>query len=406
MLIEKAGFPRDMLKDKVILITGAGGGIGYEAARAFAYLGATVVIAEINQEKGILAQNTINSELSDNRVVFYAVNLADEKQIDGLYSFIKSGYGHLDVIINNATIAPMGAVDSVSSSDWDKSYAVNLKAPVLLTQKFLPDMKQRNSGVIVFISSSGAAPYMGAYEVFKTAQVELCNTLAGELEDTNIITYAIGPGLVKTETAQKAIETVSASMGISLTEFYKMNEKHILDAETAGVGFALSVIHAEKYRGQEIGSIQALMDAGVFENAIDTSQLDVSTINAEDLVASIKNIVDTFDEQYNGWLKRSLFERQWVLRDFKKTVGMSADSFQKRMLIILGLSEKASFTALAEHKSLFGKLKEYYTRQHKLLQSYEKNPEKRKENSQIIRNWMSELQIVIDMLNGSETHDI
>ena len=406
MLIEKAGFPRDMLKDKVILITGAGGGIGYEAARAFAYLGATVVIAEINQEKGILAQNTINSELSDNRVVFYAVNLADEKQIDGLYSFIKSGYGHLDVIINNATIAPMGAVDSVSSSDWDKSYAVNLKAPVLLTQKFLPDMKQRNSGVIVFISSSGAAPYMGAYEVFKTAQVELCNTLAGELEDTNIITYAIGPGLVKTETAQKAIETVSASMGISLTEFYKMNEKHILDAETAGVGFALSVIHAEKYRGQEIGSIQALMDAGVFENAIDTSQLDVSTINAEDLVASIKNIVDTFDEQYNGWLKRSLFERQWVLRDFKKTVGMSADSFQKRMSIILDLSEKASFTALAEHKSLFGKLKEYYTRQHKLLQSYEKNPEKRKENSQIIRNWMSELQIVIDMLNGSETHDI
>ena len=292
----------------------------------------------------------------------------------------------------------MGAVDSVSITDWDKSYAVNLRAPILLTQKFLPWMKKRNSGIVVFVPSSGAAPYMGAYEVFKTAQVELCNTLSGELEGTNIITYAIGPGLVKTETAQKGIETVSALMGMTLAEFYEMNEKHILDAETAGVGFALSVVHAEKYRGLEIGSIQVLMDAGIFENQRNTPHLDISSINAEALSSHIKNIASTFNEQYSGWLQRNLFERQWVLRDFKKTVGMAADSFQKHMLTVLDLNEKNNIAAITEHKLSFVKLKEYYIRQHKLLQSYEKNPEKLKENSQTILDWIRELQIVIDML--------
>jgi NAD(P)-dependent dehydrogenase (short-subunit alcohol dehydrogenase family) len=398
MLIEKSKLSRDILSGKIILITGAGGGIGFEAARALAYLGAQIIIAEIDKDKGSHAQNIINNELGCNHVTFFAIDLADEKQIDALYDFVKEKYGFLDVLFNNAAITPMGAVDSVCITDWDKSYAVNLKAPVLLTQKFLPWMKERNSGIVAFVSSSGAAPYMGAYEVFKTAQVELANTLSGELEETNIITYSIGPGLVKTETAQKCIETVSALMGMTLGEFYEMNEKNILDAESAGVGFALSVVNAQKYRGMEIGSIQALMDAGVFESQTDTSHTDISAIDTQALSLHIKSIVNTFNEQYSGWLQRNLFERQWVLRDFKKTVAMPADAFQKLMSSILDLSEAGNFTAVVEHKPSFEKLKEYYTRQHKLLQNYEKNPEKLKENSQVILNWISELQAAISML--------
>jgi NAD(P)-dependent dehydrogenase (short-subunit alcohol dehydrogenase family) len=68
-----------------------------------------------------------------------------------------------------------------------------------LLEKLLPGMLKRKSGTVVFVPSSGAAPYMGAYEVFKTAQVELCNTLAGELEGTGVITFSIGPGIVKTD---------------------------------------------------------------------------------------------------------------------------------------------------------------------------------------------------------------
>jgi NAD(P)-dependent dehydrogenase (short-subunit alcohol dehydrogenase family) len=398
MLIEKLKVSKDILSGKVILLTGGGGGIGFEAARALAYLGADVVIAEINEEKGEQAENTINRELDSKRVSFFSLDLAEEKQIDDLYHFIKSKYGFLDVLINNATITPMGAVDVVSIADWDRSYAVNLRAPVMLTRKFLPDMKERNSGIIVFVPSSGAAPYMGAYEVFKTAQVELCNTLSAELEGTGILTYSIGPGLVKTETAQNAIEKVAALMGMDIAEFYELNEKHILDAETAGVGFAVSVVNAGKYNGQEIGSIQALMDAGMFAEKKDGEVSDHSSINTEELLPYIKNVVNVFNEQYNGWLQRSIFERQWVLRDFKKTVGIAGDSFQKLMINVMALAESNHFDNLSEYKSHFADLKKYYAHQYKLLQGFEKNPERLKENSQVILNWISDLQTVIDML--------
>ncbi len=398
MLIEKLHLDRNALLGKIILITGAGGGIGFEAARAFAYLGAEIIIAEIDAEKGMQAQEKINHELHSEQVFFYKVDISDEKQIDDLYGFIKNKYEFVDVVFNNATVTPIGAVDKLSVLEWDKSYTVNLRAPVLLAQKFLPDMKKNNSGVIVFVPSSGAAPYMGAYEVFKTSQVELCNTLSGELEETNIYTYAIGPGLVRTETAERAIEKVSHLMGMTTNEFYQINDKHMLDAEEAGLGFALSVVNAKRYNGQEIGSIQALMDAGFFEKQ---TQTEVSTISLNDmgsLSEQIEDIVRVFDEQYDGWLTRSIFERQWVLRDFKKTVGTAADAFRKNMVSILELAKRQRLTA--EYKSEFEKLKTYYLHQYKLLQGYEKNPEMLKKNSQAILGWIDDLQAVINIFEN------
>ncbi len=360
------------------------------------YLGAEVVIAEIDKVKGEQAQNVINRALHTERVSFVHTDIADDQQVQALYEHIKEKYSALDVIIHNATVTPMGAVDAVSVIDWDRSYAVNLRAPVLLTQKFLPWMKEKNSGTIVFVPSSGAAPYMGAYEVFKTAQVELCNTLAAELEETDIITYAIGPGLVKTETAQTALETVAPLMGMTLAAFYEMNGKHIISAEEAGAGFAVSVVNAEKYNGQEIGSIQALMDAGMFEGQDRSAAPGADSHDISFLAPHIQNVADVFNEQYNGWLTRNLFERQWVLRDFKKTVGMAADNFHMRIQSMAELAQNKRFYGLAEYKPWLGKLKEYYAHQYKLLQGYEKNPEALKKNSQVILGWMEELQTVID----------
>ena len=398
MLAEKAKLNRDILSGKVALITGAGGGIGYEAARALAYFGATVIIAEIDEEKGAQAQKAINSELQAEHVTFFSIDLTDEKQIDDLYCFIMNNHGHLDILFNNATIAPIGAIDTTLILEWDKSYAVNLRAPVLLTQKFLPGMKEKNSGTIVFVPSSGAAPYMGPYEIFKTAQVELCNTLFGELEGTRIITYAIGPGLVKTETAQKGIETVSSLMGMTLPEFYEMNEKHMLSAEEAGVGFAVSAINAAQYNGQEIGSIQALSDAGILENEAQPELPNRALKDIENISYHVKNIVHVYNEQYEGWQSRSLFERQWVLRDFKKTVGIAADSFQRIMSSVLNIVTKNQFEKTADFKPHFIKLREYYIHQYKLLQGYEKNPEMLKKNSQALMEWIDELQAVISDL--------
>lgn len=398
MLIEKTMLGADTLSGKAVLVTGAGGGIGCETARALAWLGADVIIAEIDEGKGVNAQNSINKELGSNKACFFAADLSDERQIDGLYDFIISRYGRLDALINNATVAPMGAVDTVSVGDWDYSYAVNLRAPVLLTQKFLPGMKERDSGVIVFVQSSGAAPYMGAYEVFKTSQVELCNTLSGEIEGTGIITYAIAPGLVKTATAQKAIETVSSLMGMTPAEFYEMNENYMMSAEEAGVGFAVSVVNAGRYNGQEIGCSQVLMDAGVFEIEGQADPAAIPPANTEGVEECIAGIVRVFSEQYDGWHERSVFERQWVLRNFKKIVGMAADGFQQRLASLQELAEEKRLEKIGAYKTDLVKLIEFYEHQYKLLQGYEKNPATLEESSRIIRGWIDDVQRLLGFI--------
>ncbi len=395
MLIERAHV-ENALQGKTVLLTGAGGGIGFEAAKALAHMGANVILAEIDEDKGHKAEEAIN-RCFQSKALFYQIDIADQAQIEALHAFIKEKYGFVDVVFHNATVTPMGAVDTVDIKDWDRSYSVNLRAPILLTKAFLPGMKERNEGTIVFVPSSGAAPYMGAYEVFKTAQVELCNTLSGELEGTNIQVYSIGPGLVRTETAHKAIEQVAALMGMSIPEFYEMNQKHILDAEHAGVGFALSVANAAKYNGQEISSIQALIDAGIMEQQKDKKTNTIG-LDWEKIKPRIDRVIAVYEEQYSGWFSRNVFERQWVLRDFKKEVNRSAEQVAREIKELRRFIEQEDAKALQAKKPLLVSLQSYYRHQHKLMLGYEKNAAKREENARIILGWIDDLQVLLDAI--------
>ncbi len=391
MLIEKLENAKNSLSGKTVLLTGAGGGIGFEAARALLYMGAAVIIAEVDKAKGEAAAATLAEQFPTGKVEFYAVDLSEETQIYALHEYLIKRYGFIDVLFHNACMTPMGNVEEVPIATWDKSYRVNFKAPLLLTQLFLPEMKRQNKGTIVFVPSSGAAPYMGAYEVFKTAQVELCNTLSAELEGSEIYTYSIGPGLVKTETAMNSIEIVAAKMGLSTTQFYAMNDKHILKVEDAGVGFALSVLYAKRYSGQEIGSIAPLIDSGLYADVPSTADTEMN----KELLSLLKSVTTVYHEQYLGWQQRSIFERQWVLRDFKKFVGISAEQFENDMNVLIADLTTENKINLASYKARFEKLSGYYTHQHKLLQSFEKNPQSLAENSNVILGWIANLQAVL-----------
>lgn len=369
------------LNGKIVLLTGAGGGIGLRAAENFAAMGAKVIIPEADEKKGNDAEKRIQSVFPD-RAEFYRIDLADENSIWKMKDYVLNKYGCPDVVFNNAAVLHLGDVGTVSGSEWDNGYYVNLKAPVLLVNCFLGEMKRRNSGVFVFVSSSGAAAHMGAYEIFKTAQAELSSTLSMELEGTNIFSYTISPGLVKTDTAKKSIEEVAESMNISLDEFYEMNRDYIVSVEDAALGFALSVLHAEEYNGQEIGAIQVI-------NGLDNESGPYGKCSAEGL----KRVAETFEEQYLGWQKRSIFEKQWVLRDFKKSVGMSADEAYQRMKSM----EAGDCVLSAGDSRLLKALIVYWEHQYQLLQGFEKNKEKLRENSHIIKGWISDIEC---LLNG------
>ena len=380
------------LAGKTVLLTGAAGGIGQETAMTFAKLGATVLLTDRDREQGQRAAQRIERKFPG-AAAFYEADLADEAQVQALGSRVLARHGCPDVVFHNAAVVPVGGVAELRPSDWEQGYAVNLKAPVLLTTLLLPHMQRRGSGCFVFVSSSGAAPYMGAYEVFKTAQVEFANTLAMELEGSGVCAYTIGPGLVKTPTAEKSIAVIAAKMGLGLDEFYQMNAAHLLDAEAAGRGFALSVLRAPQYHGREIASVQVLNDFADVAPAGGTPAVwELAAVRGP-----LACVIATYEQQYAGWQTRNVFERQWVLRDFKKQVGAPADQVQDTLRELkAALAQGRAPAALP--RELFAKLKGYWEHQRALLQGYERDPARRAENTAILNQWIADLDALLALL--------
>lgn len=393
LVISKGNLKKDQLHGSTALVTGAGGGIGYETARSLVWLGAKVILVEIDKKKGKQAEAALNKEFGKGSAFFIHADIGNDRSVNRLVKKVYRAFGKLDILFNNATIAPIGAVHEVGIAAWDRSYKTNLRGPVLLISHFLPRMIRQNSGVIVLVPSSGAAPYMGAYEVFKTAQVELSNTLAAELEQTGVITYSIGPGMVKTETAQKSIEKIAPLMGKTVEEFYKMSENVLLTAEEAGAGFAASAALASRYRGLEIGSIQVLMDIGIsIEEQKPGKPFILSESEKSSVLTLFQDIKNTFTEQMNGWSHRPVFEKQWVVRDFKKHTGAAPEFFAESLKNFESAIINGEFTTEDFSKVPLDKIHSYYQHQIDLLKGYEKNPGKVKEYTGIMQAWLRSIE--------------
>ncbi len=395
MLISQLGLKQDALRGETVIVTGAGGGIGYEAARALLWLGANVVIPEINPQNGRQAEVTLEKEFGKDRVLFVATDVGDEESVKNLHNLAVLAFGKVDAVINNATIAVLGEVVDVPIEEWDRSYHVNLRGPVLMAKYFIPDMLKRKHGVFACVSSTGTA-FLGGYETFKAAQVHLANTLDAELEGTNVIAYTIGPGLVPTETASKAVGQLAPQMGMSVEQFFEMNKGAVLSVEEAGAGFAVSVVFAEKFRGQEISSMQALKAADINFGSAEAEKVSVE-INAEkrkQAQALCEAVLVTLKEQSEGWKNRSLFERQWVIRDFKKTAGMPVEEW------LLGLERlKENLRGEGRITSLpLEKLAGYYEHLAELAKGYEKDRTKLEENLRHVYGWRDEVKELMKML--------
>ena len=393
MIISQLGLKPDALKGETVIVTGAGGGIGYEAARALLWLGANVVIAEVNQMSGRKAEVTLEQEFGKDRVLFVQTDVGDETSVKNLYNLSVLAFGKVDAVINNATIAVLGTVVDVPIEEWDRSYRVNLRGPVLMARTFLPDMIKRDHGVFACVSSTGTA-FLGGYETFKAAQVHLANTLDAELEGTNVIAYTIGPGLVPTETASKAVGQLALQMGMSVEQFFEMNKGAVLSVEEAGVGFALSVLFAEKFRGQEISSMQAIKAADINFGGGKNESVAISSEKQDQARALCEAVYVTLKEQSEGWKSRSLFERQWVIRDFKKSAGMPVEEWLSGLERLReSLRGDGAVTALPLEK-----LAGYYEHLAELAKGYEKDKAKLEENLRHVYGWRDEVKGLKELL--------
>ena len=184
-------------KGKVAVVTGGCSGIGLATARRFAEEGATVVIADLNDELG--AQ--IADELGG---LYVHTNVADKADVDNLFKVAFDTYGHIDIAFNNAGISPPED-DSILDTDleaWDKVQLVNLTSVYLCCKAVLPYMLEQKKGSIIntasFVAVMGAATSQISYSASKGGVLSMTRELGVQFAREGVRVNALCPGPVNT----------------------------------------------------------------------------------------------------------------------------------------------------------------------------------------------------------------
>lgn len=199
-----------LLQDRVILVTGAGDGIGRVAAKAYAAHGATVILHGRTQAKLEAVYDEIE-KAGDPQAAIVPLDLASATALEyhQLAETIDKEFGHLDGVLHNAgVLGDITPLEMYDPDTWDFVMKINLRAPFMLTQALLPLLKRSPDASVIFTSSGvgrRARAFWGAYAVSKCGIEGLSQILADELMNTsNIRVNCINPGATRTRMRAEA----------------------------------------------------------------------------------------------------------------------------------------------------------------------------------------------------------
>jgi 3-oxoacyl-[acyl-carrier protein] reductase len=203
------------LKGRVVLITGAGRGIGRALAHAFAGAGAKVAL--LGKTKKNLLE--VQRELKDSGVptVVLAADVSDEGAVSRAVAAAEQELGPVDVLVNNAGIFVTAPVEKLDTLAFDRTLAVNLRGPFLMSRAVLPGMKSRKRGHIVNISSTAGRRGFaggGAYCASKFGLAGLTEAMRYEARTLNVRVTCVYPSTVNTDLVKKAGTNLSPERAI------------------------------------------------------------------------------------------------------------------------------------------------------------------------------------------------
>jgi len=187
------------LKNKNVIVTGGGSGIGAAIVEHFARQGARVGLIDIAEKP---SRDLVQMLLQGGaEVTFEPADITDIPALHGAIDAIRRRFGGIDILINDAANDDRHATEQVTEAYWDERFAVNLKHVFFASQAVLPDMKEKGAGAIVNFSSISWMSGMGGaaiYTAAKSAMLGLTRSLARDFGAHGIRVNAVAPGWVMT----------------------------------------------------------------------------------------------------------------------------------------------------------------------------------------------------------------
>lgn len=188
------------LNQKVVIVTGAGRGIGRSIALTLAQHGASVSLAARTAEQIQAVQAEI--ETLGGEAISIPTDVSDEDSVKALVQRTIDEFGRLDIVVNNAAIGIFGPLEKTTTVDWDWVMAVNVRGPFMLCREAIPFLRQQPQSFIVNINSTvGVKGYanQALYGASKHALMGLTKALAKEVQSDGIRVHAICPGGTDTD---------------------------------------------------------------------------------------------------------------------------------------------------------------------------------------------------------------
>lgn len=213
-----------LLKEKVVLVTGASQGLGKAIATEFAREGAIVFISSRSAEKLTKAVQHIQSETGNHNVHYVICDMKKSEDIDKTVEHIIKTYHRIDVLINNAGGPPAGPFLDMTDDDWYHAFEQNLLSVVRMMRKVIPSMQKQGGGRIVNITSSSIKQSIDNLILSNTMRpgvLGLTKGVSQEFAADNILVNTVGPGLIATDRLIHLNENLSKRTGKSVEEVEK-----------------------------------------------------------------------------------------------------------------------------------------------------------------------------------------
>jgi len=209
-------------ENKVVLITGAGQGIGKATALAFARNGANIAVADKNLGT---ASNTMNEiKVLEREAIAIEVDVTNSRQVDSMVGQTLKKFAKIDILVNNVGTSKVALLSDLAEEIWDSIMNVNAKSMFLCCKAVAEHMKRQRSGKIVNLSSMAGKTgwrYMSAYCASKFAVIGFTQAIALELAEFGINVNAVCPGVVETALTQAELVDLEKCTGTKKEDIRK-----------------------------------------------------------------------------------------------------------------------------------------------------------------------------------------